>query len=65
LIRTIRNILGGLLAGYGFAAFICSMVVLQVWEMNAPRQPDEALGLIYLHQEKSVSMYFSRHCGQT
>ena len=54
-----RNIVAGLLAGYGFASFLCFIALDLMWSRTAPRQPDAALGLIYRHNEHGSYSYFS------
>lgn len=53
------NILAGTLAGYGFISFFCFLALDQIWHHAAPHQPNEALGLIYQHNEHGDYTYFS------
>nr|WIE90059.1 hypothetical protein P9270_021235 [Mesorhizobium sp. WSM4875] len=57
--KAVLNVLGGFLAGYGFTAFVCFFVLIQVWESAAPHFPDPARGLIYRHNEHGWVTYFS------
>ncbi len=58
--KAARSVVAGLLAGYGFASFICFMVLDQLWVGAAPGQPNSALGLVYLHNEHGSYTYFSQ-----
>lgn len=54
-----RNIVAGILFGYGFVSFLCFIALTVMWSRAAPRQPNQALGLIYRHNEHGSYTYFS------
>jgi hypothetical protein len=54
-----RNVIAGLLVGYGFASFFCFIALVLMWSKKAPSQPNEVLGLIYRHNEHGSYTYFS------
>jgi hypothetical protein len=58
--NSIRNVIAGLLAGYGIVSFFCFLVLEQRWISTAPSRPDEILGLIYRHNEHGSYTYFSQ-----
>jgi len=57
--KAARNIIAGVLFGYGFVSFLCFLVLSMMWAGAAPRQPNEALGLIYRHNVHGSYSYFS------
>lgn len=57
--RIVRNIVAGLLFGYGLASFSCFIALTTMWTRSAPREPNESLGLIYAHNEHGTYTYFS------
>jgi hypothetical protein len=57
--KAARNIVAGVLLGYGFVSFLCFLVLSVMWAGAAPGQPNEALGLIYRHNEHGSYSYFS------
>jgi hypothetical protein len=58
--NSIRNVIAGLLVGYGFVSFFCYLALVQRWTSMAPSRPDEILGLIYRHNQHGSYTYFSR-----
>ena len=58
--KAARSVIAGILAGYGTVSFLCFMVLDHLWVGAAPRQPNSALGLIYLHNEHGSYTYFSQ-----
>jgi hypothetical protein len=58
--ETATNIIAGVLVGYGFVSFICFLAIDQSWVSAAPHHPNEALGLIYSHDEHGSYTYFSK-----
>lgn len=59
-IRTIRNIMGGMLVGWGFVSFFCFLIMNSIWVKSAPSYPNQALGLVYKHNEHGSNTYFSQ-----
>lgn len=57
--KAARNIIAGVLFGYGFVSFFCFLALNLMWSRTAPREPNEALGLIYPHNEHGSYTYFS------
>jgi hypothetical protein len=57
--NVLRNVAGGLLAGYGFVAFFCFMFLVLHWANVAPRAPDPAHALVFPHNEHGAITYFS------
>ena len=55
----VANAVGGLLAGYGFVAFFCFLLLVEWWAHVAPRIPDAAHGLVFAHNEHGSITYFS------
>ena len=53
------NILSALLASYGWVSFFCFLALQATWMRAAPSQPNDALGLIYRHNEHGGIVYFS------
>lgn len=58
-INAARNIIAGVLGGCGAASFFCFIALDILWSRAAPRQPNEALGLVYRHNEHGSYTYFS------
>ena len=54
-----RNIIAGILAGYGVVSFICFLYLDQTWAYAAPHEPNGTLGLLYLHNNHGDYTYFS------
>jgi hypothetical protein len=54
-----RNVIAGLLVGYGSVSFFCFLILEELWARAAPRQPNEALGLTFVHNEHGSYTYFS------
>jgi hypothetical protein len=57
--NNVANALGGLLAGYGFVAFFCFLILVEHWAHMAPKQPDPSHGLVFAHNEHGAITYFS------
>lgn len=55
----ISNAIGGLLAGYGFVAFFCFLVLVEHWAHIDPQQPEPSRGFIFAHNEHGAVTYFS------
>jgi hypothetical protein len=53
------NVLSALLASYGWVSFFCFLALQAIWMRAAPFQPNEALGLVYRHNEHGGIVYFS------
>jgi hypothetical protein len=58
-VNAIRNLIGGLLVGYGFVSFFCFGILEELWANAAPRQPNAALGITFVHNEHGSYTYFS------
>jgi hypothetical protein len=46
-VNSIRNVIAGLMVGYGVASALCYLALEHIWVSTAPAHPDEMLGLIY------------------
>jgi hypothetical protein len=55
----VANVTGGILFGYGIAAFACFFGLDQMWFAAAPHKPDPSLGLIFQHNEHGDYRYFT------
>ena len=55
----LRNFVAGLLASYGAIAFVSFMTLSHIWTKAAPSEPNEALGMIYRHNEHGSYTYYS------
>jgi hypothetical protein len=55
----LRNALSGLLVSYGWVSFMFWMWLNWRWIGSAPIQPDQALGLVYRHNEHGALVYLS------
>jgi hypothetical protein len=54
-----RNIIAGMLVGYGLVSCFCFIGLVLIWAGAAPRFPNAALGLVYRHNEHGSYSYFS------
>jgi len=54
-----RNLIGGFLIGYGFAAAFCMIGLQAWWAGTVPHLPDPAHGQIVAHVEHGVLRYYS------
>jgi hypothetical protein len=59
-IKAARNIIAGLLGGYGFVSFFCFIALDLMWSRTAPSHPNAILGLTYQHNEHGSYTYFSQ-----
>lgn len=57
--KTTQLVFSALLAAYGWTSFLFVMAANWRWMKVAPRQPDEALGLVYRHNEHGADLYMS------
>jgi hypothetical protein len=55
----VLNALGGFLAGYGVAAFVCFLGIDQHWMGAASTVPAPSLGAIFPHNEHGYIVYFT------
>jgi len=55
----LRNVLSGLLMSYGWVSFMVWMWLNWRWIGSAPTQPNQALGLVYQHNEHGAFVYLS------
>lgn len=55
----LRNAFSGLLVSYGGVSFMVWMWLNWRWIESAPGQPDQALGLVYRHNEHGALVYLA------
>jgi hypothetical protein len=58
-LRSIRNIIGGILLGFGLMSFFCIGLLEVWWTSHGPKMPDPAHGFVVLHNVKWLTAYFS------
>lgn len=57
--RAFRSVFSGFLIAYGAVAFMCFFGIDDHWIKAAPAQANEALGLVYRHNEHGSYTYLS------
>ena len=57
--NSVRNVLSGALAAYGWVSFFCFMYLSTSWHAQAPHQPNMALGEIYANNNHGSYAFFT------
>src|SRR5579872_1368097 len=57
--NVIKNIVAGMLVGYGIAAFFLFFILDFYWTHIAPPEPDSQQGFVFGHNEHGAIVYFS------
>ena len=59
-LRSIRNVVGSILFGFGLMNLFCIVLLELWWTSHGPKVPDPAHGFVILHRTKGLISYFSQ-----